>query len=369
MNVMVQLMKQPKWLLVVLSVMLVLVLGFIDYHTGPQISFSLFYLLPISLITCAMGGSAGVLLSIASAASWLVADLLWDVPYSSPVIPYWNAFMRLIGFLLVVYLLSAMRTIKEDLEKIVRERTAALTEELAERKRAEEEIRTSHEQLRQLAANIEAAREEERTAVAREIHDELGQALTGLRIDLSWLESKLSQEEIRTKIEEMKESTDSMLKVAKKISAQLRPAVLDHLGLVAAVEWQTREFQKRTGIRSTFTSNVDDVSLDENRTTAVYRIYLEALTNVARHASASELGVNLKQEDNALNLKVSDNGRGITDGEILSTRSIGLLGMKERASLLGGKVDVRGSPGTGTMLTLTMPLNGLVGNHDQGADR
>jgi len=347
----------------------VLALGYIDYQTGPQISFSIFYFLPIAYITCSVGRTAGIILSILSAVAWLVADVMWKIPYSEALIPYWNALTRLFAFLIVVYLLSAMMRIKAGLERKVQERTAALADELAVRTKVEEEIRASHEQMRHLAASLESAREEERKSVAREIHDELGQALTGLGIDLSWLVSTSKRDEIRTRVEGMKETIESMLKAVQRISARLRPAVLDHLGLVAAMEWKTQEFQKRTRVRATFTSNVEDVHLDENRTTAIFRIYLEALTNITRHARAASLEVRLNQNNGNLELKVTDDGRGITVQEIQSPRSIGLLGMKERALLLGGKVDIRGSPGVGTTLMLTMPLNGIVENHDQGAHR
>jgi signal transduction histidine kinase len=363
--------KLPRWVLVILGVIVVLLLGLVDYLTGPEIAFSLFYLLPVFVITWLVGRTAGVWISIASAATWLVADLQSAVPNSSAIIHYWNGSVRLGGFLIVVYLLSAWKKNKEDKERALKDQMSVLADEMAERTRAEEAIRVSNEQLRQLAASIEAAREEERISLAREIHDVLGQALTGLKIDLSWLESRVPQAEIglRKKIEEMKESDDLMLKAVRKISTQLRPAVLDHFGLVAALKWQTQEFQEYTGIRCSFTSNVEDVELDENRTTAVFRIYLEVLTNVARHASATELVVCLKQEDSTLTLKVADNGRGISEGEISNPASLGLLGMRERAHLLGGSVELHGSPRKGTRVTLRMPMNEMAGNHDQSAHR
>jgi signal transduction histidine kinase len=365
------LMKLPGWVLVVLGVIVVLLLGLVDYLTGPEAALSLFYLLPVSMITWMVGRTAGVSISIASAGTWLVANRAWDVPNSTPVVHYWNGTVRLGFFLIVVYLLSAWKQNKEDKEKAYKDEMSILADKVVERARAEEAIRASKEQLRQLAARIEAAREEERVSLAREIHDVLGQALTGLKINLCWLEGKVPQAEtgLRKKIEAMKESSDLMLNAVRKISTQLRPAILDHFGLVAALKWQTREFQGRTGIKCSFTSNVEDVELDENRSTAVFRIYLEVLTNVARHSSASELVVCLKQEDRTLTLEVADNGRGITEGEISDPGSLGLLGMRERAHLLGGSVEFHGSPRKGTTVTLKMAVREMAGNHDQSADR
>ena len=369
MNVLEHLMKLPGWILVVVGVIVVLLLGLINYLTGPEVAFSLFYLVPITVITWVVGRHAGVLISIASAATWLVAALEWDLPNSTLIICCWNATVRLAVFLIVVYLLSEWKQNKVDEEKAVNDRISMLADEIAERTQAEQAIRASQEQLRQLAASIEAAREQERISVAREIHDVLGQALTGLKMDLCWLEGRmpLAETALRKKVEEMKDTGDLMLNTVRSISTKLRPAVLDHFGLVAALKWQTEQFRGHTGTECSFASNVEDVELDEKRTTAVYRIYLEALTNVARHASATELAVRLRQEDNTLILDVTDNGRGITEGEISNPKSLGLLGMKERARLLGGGVELHGSPRKGTTLTLRMPVNGDAKDHDQSA--
>jgi signal transduction histidine kinase len=160
-----------------------------------------------------------------------------------------------------------------------------------------------------------------------------------------------------------------MLKATKEIAARLRPAVLDHFGLVAALEWQTQEFQRRSGIKCSFQSKVEVVDLNEDRTTGVFRIYLEALTNVARHAMATELVACLKQQESTLVLEVTDNGRGITEEEISDPGSLGLLGMRERGHSLGGKIELHGSPRKGTTVTLRIPITETVVHHDQSAHR
>lgn len=364
-------MSQPRWLLVVQGTILVCLLGLVDFLSGPDVAFSLFYLLPICVIAWGAGRIAGVWMSITSAGVWLVADLAGDERSSSLIVHCWNGTVRLAFFLIIVYLLSAWKQSREDRSKVIKDRMSALADEIAERTRIEGEIRVSSEQYRQLAISVEAAREEERIDVARELHDVLGQALTGLKMDLSWLESRIPQEEteVRSRLGAMKDDAESMLKATKEISAQLRSAVLDHFGLVAALEWQTQEFQRRTGIRSSFCSNVEVVTLKEDGNTRVFRIYAEALTNIARHANATELNAALNREAGVLTLEIADNGRGITEAEISHPASIGLLGMRERARPLGGDIEIHGTPHKGTTLRLTIPMNNVAGNHDSSPHR
>ena len=208
---------------------------------------------------------------------------------------------------------------------------------------------------RTLAAHIEAVREEERTRISREIHDELGQSLTGLKMDLSWLDRKLSDPKhkvslrlLHEKIESMKDLVDATVQSVRKISTELRPGILDDLGLTAAIEWQASDFQSRTGIACRFESLPEDVSLDEKSSSAVFRIFQEILTNVARHAEATQVDIDLKEEAGKLILEVRDNGRGITERESGNAKSLGLLGMRERAFLLGGEFHISGVPTHGT---------------------
>jgi PAS domain S-box-containing protein len=216
------------------------------------------------------------------------------------------------------------------------------------------------EQLRALSGRIEAVREDERTAMAREIHDELGQALTALKMDVAWVlrrneEVPLSAPVVN-KLKAMSGMTDRIIDQVRRISTELRPGVLDDLGLVAAIEWLTQEFEGRTGTTSVFASNVRDARFERNLSTAIFRILQEALTNVARHAEASRVEVRLGQEDAHLCLEVKDDGRGISQEAISDTKSLGLLGMRERARRLGGTVTVSGSRDLGTRITVEVPL-------------
>lgn len=230
--------------------------------------------------------------------------------------------------------------------------------DISQRMCAEEELRSSREQLRALAAHLESIREDERSLMAREVHDELGQMLTGLKIELSWIAARLpsDQNALRQKARAMEMLIDATIQSVRRISSQLRPGVLDDLGLVAAIEWQAQEFQARMGTECEFTGPLEEYELDPDLSTALFRILQEALTNVVRHAKATRVTILLTEEADRLILKVTDNGRGITEQELTARDSLGLLGMRERALLLGGEVAIAGSPGIGTTVRVIMPL-------------
>ena len=231
-------------------------------------------------------------------------------------------------------------------------------EDITALKESETELLASREQMRVLAAHLESVREEERTRIAREIHDELGQLLTGLKLDLAWLATRLpmTQEYMREKIRTMSGLVDDTIKSVRRIATELRPGILDDLGLTAAIEWQTQEFQTRTGIRCEFVAERGNGIEDADKRTALFRILQETLTNVARHAHATEVVVSLQQDEDHYELCVKDNGRGITDAEMVARKSLGLLGIQERARLLGGDVRIIGRPGTGTTITVRIPV-------------
>jgi signal transduction histidine kinase len=237
------------------------------------------------------------------------------------------------------------------------------TTDRRERQRAEEKLRRSLDQLRALTSYLQYVREEERTRIAREVHDELGQALTGLKLDMSWLATKVARSAppVQEKVKTMVDHIDETIQTVRRIATELRPGILDSLGLVAALEWQANEFQTRSGIPCHVDSSVDDSQLDQQITTVFFRIYQEALTNIIRHAKATRVDVLLAEENGALVLSVKDNGRGISEEEIANTRSIGLVGMRERAMLIGGEIQLRGAPGKGTTMTLRLPLSRPIG--------
>ena len=234
-----------------------------------------------------------------------------------------------------------------------------IVEDVTARKLAEKGLRRSREELRALAGHLQSAREEERIWIAREIHDELGQALTALKIDLSWLESRLPKEmtSLTAKTRVMSTLIADTIQSVRKIATALRPGVLDNAGLTAAIEWQAQEFQARTGIECALTLPQEEVTLDKERALPIFRIFQETLTNIARHAGASKVAVGLKANAGRLILEVHDNGRGITATEASNSKSLGLLGMRERALLIGGEVSINGGPGKGTRVTVQVPLS------------
>jgi signal transduction histidine kinase len=251
--------------------------------------------------------------------------------------------------------------LKTRLSRLMPAVTRALREaaERAEHRRAEEQLRESHQQLRALSVYLQSIREEERTRIAREVHDELGQALTSCKLDLSWIANRLPRDHapLLEKTKALISHMDSTIRTVRRISSELRPGVLDHLGLAAALEWQANEFQNRTGIKCDVQANVQEPLPDPNLSTTFFRIFQETLTNVIRHAGATEVSVNLKQSDSRITLEVKDNGRGIARQEISNTKSMGLLGMRERAALLGGVFKIgRLGRGKGTRVRVSIPV-------------
>jgi signal transduction histidine kinase len=226
--------------------------------------------------------------------------------------------------------------------------------------RARERLRESEERLRALAAHLQSVREEERANIAREIHDELGQVLTGLKMDVTWLGARLDAPALVEKAESMNRLIEQTIRAVRRIATGLRPEVLDDMGLVAGIQWQAKEFQKRTGIRCRIKLPPESTAFGGEESLTTFRIFQEILTNVARHARATRLEVELRTEGERLVLAVADNGVGFDARQANGGRSLGLLGMQERALRLGGRVEVSGTPGKGTRVMLALPHGGAA---------
>jgi PAS domain S-box-containing protein len=218
------------------------------------------------------------------------------------------------------------------------------------------ERRQLDDQLRALSARIEAVREQDRTAIAREIHDELGQSLTALKMDVAWIARRINGREpqISEKLTEISKSTDEIIQSVRRISAELRPGILDDLGLVAAIEWQAEEFTRRSGIPCNLTCTLGEIQLERELATGVFRVFQESLTNVVRHANATAVDVSLFLQAGSIHLEVADDGVGVRT--LAPQSSLGLLGMSERARRLGGSCEVRPRNGKGTVVVLSVPL-------------
>jgi len=230
--------------------------------------------------------------------------------------------------------------------------------DITERRRVEAEVRRSREELRLLATRLEEAREEERTGIARELHDQLGQALTALKFDLDTLLRAAGRQEGVSveKVTGMLRLVDDTARDVRRLSSELRPGILDDVGLAAAMDWQLTQFAERTGIQCRMTGHADDARLDRSRSTALFRVFQELLTNIARHAGARGVSVGLDEEGGNYVLTVSDDGAGITPQQIADTSSLGLIGMRERLRPLGGSIQLKGIPGKGTTVRVTLPL-------------
>lgn len=243
--------------------------------------------------------------------------------------------------------------------------TYAIYRDISERKRAEETLKATSQQLRALSAKLRAAREEEGTRIARELHDELGASLSSLRWDLEAIDETISEladqselQELRKKLDAMMRLTETTINTVRRIASEMRPTALDDLGLMEAIEWQARQFQDRTGVIVQCDSPLENLELYREQLTAVFRIFQEALTNILRHAQATKVHIQGKEEDGEFILTISDNGRGITDDEKSGQRTLGLLGMRERVYLVGGTLEITGSEGKGTSVTVRIPVSG-----------
>ena len=229
--------------------------------------------------------------------------------------------------------------------------------EIEDRKRAEVALKRSLDELHALAGRLQSIREEERTRVAREIHDELGQALAAIKLESASLIRGLpvNAKQQLNLAQSIVKLVDGTIETVQRIATELRPAILDHVGLMAAVEWTASEFQSRTGTECRLDLPRHDIVIDVERTTALFRILQETLTNVTRHAKATHVTVRLAKEGGSLILEVHDNGKGISQERLLPGRSLGILGMRERAWILGGDLDINSTLGTGTTITVRIP--------------
>jgi two-component system, NarL family, sensor histidine kinase UhpB len=225
--------------------------------------------------------------------------------------------------------------------------TRAMYVDITARKQAEDEVRLLGEQYRNLARHQESVREQERTRIAREIHDDLGQMLTALKMDVAWLARRLPPDSppLDAKIDTMHQLIGMTIRSVQRISSELRPNLLDTLGLVSAMEWQLQQFHERTELATHFSTNApEELALDPGLATALFRVFQEALTNIIRHAQATTVEVNLALVEDHLRLTVSDDGVGFAPAVLTDPHSLGLIGMRERLVPWQGQVELKGAP-------------------------
>jgi two-component system sensor histidine kinase UhpB len=244
-------------------------------------------------------------------------------------------------------------------------KTVIISRDITQRKAYEEQLRDTTEKLRSLTTHLQTAIENERTRISREIHDELGQLMTALKMDLSLLSRKVSNAQgtedipaIQEEIKKMSGLADLNIQTIRKIATELRPDFLDNLGLLSAMQWQIEDFQRRTGIKCSLDIPSEDINLDEDRTTAIFRVFQETMTNVARHASAQKVSIRMAEEGEKLILEVADDGVGINQNRLKEIKSLGLLGMRERMHQFKGEILINSNneDGKGTKITAILPL-------------
>ena len=235
----------------------------------------------------------------------------------------------------------------------------SIARDITERKQAEEKLKRTSKLLRELAIHLQSIREEERTMIAQEIHDELGQVLTALKIQVSLLANKLNKDQapLKQKINSLSDMIDASVESVQKISSKLRPGILDELGLIAAIEWQAEEFEKLTNIKCSLVMPRQEIELEKNKSTAIFRIFQEALTNITRHSEAKNVVVSLLNHQHNIYLEIQDNGKGITQEQIRDFKSLGIHGMEERAMVFGGQVYIEGIAGKGTKVKVEIPID------------
>jgi signal transduction histidine kinase len=210
-----------------------------------------------------------------------------------------------------------------------------------------------------LTEHLQNIREEERTHIAREIHDELGQQLTVLKMDASWLNKKIitTDESIKEKLKDLLELLDGTVRTVRKISSELRPSLLDDMGLVAAMEWHLKEWEKRASVKTKFLIPSNDLPLTDAVKTGLFRIFQESLTNVARHANAKKVEVSLQRQNGSLILSIKDDGKGFDREKAANKKTLGILGMEERSFMMGGSYQINSKPGKGTLVVVSVPYS------------
>jgi len=333
---------------------LVAVLGYVDYVTGPEIGFAVFYMVPVALAAWYAGGWSGFGVAVVSTGAWYLAEALWPLPHSSPMIPYWNATTRLFIFLATAGMVSALGRALQDLERKVEERTASLVREIAERKQVEAVLRQSRDEVRSLAGRLSLAEEEERKRMARELHDQVVQTLAVIGMNLSFVKATLSRDapaETVVRLDEAMQQLEEAARRIREIMSELRPLVLDDYGLTSGLQGLAEQFRRRGGIRvEVFCDNMGSRSSPE-REIALFRIAQEALTNIGRHAQADEARIELETGGDRMRMTIIDDGVGFDLTAVASKgrpHGMGLLSMRERAIAVGGTCRIESQPGKGT---------------------
>jgi signal transduction histidine kinase len=369
---------QSKVFIICAGYFFVFIIGIIDFLAGPEINLAIFYLIPIFLVTLFVDKRNGYAISLASGIVLLLSEL-WEKNESlHPLIPYWNLISCTGIFLIVAFLLSSLKEIYLNLEKKVEDKTRNLTEEIIERKKIEIELQKIQEVLEKrveertvelsksyfllktLSRKLVKVQEEERHNISRELHDEIGQILTGLKIILE-ISRNLPLEKINDNLNKAHVQVSELIAKVQDMSLDLRPSMLDDQGLLPTLLWHFDRYTHQTDIQVEFEYSGLENRFPPELETAAYRIVQEALTNVARHAKTKSVFVDLFVNQEKFDIQIWDEGIGFDVNSSLKTgEALGLTGMLERAVLLGGKLTIDSDIGKGTKVYATFPLTNTI---------
>ena len=348
--------KAPRWLFAVSGLVLIVVLGVLDYVTSWEISFSIFYLIPVVAMSWFAGTEAGILVSVASAVAAFLAELFWDVQYAHPLVPYWNSGSLLCIFLLIVQLLSTLKSHMEGLERAVAERTAALL--------------SYQEQLSSLAVELSLSEERERRRFATELHDQLGQNLTFVRMKLDDILCLTPSAGCARSVETMGEIVDQIIQDVRSLTFQISPPLLYEIGLEPALEWLGEEFLDKYSLHVEIDNDREGKPLSLEIRTAIFHIVRELLVNVVKHADTGRVLIVIEKADGMLRIEVNDGGAGFDVTRMEKgkerLRGFGLFNARQRITHLGGSMNIESSIGVGTRIIVQAPLSTETEAHDTG---
>ncbi len=342
-----------------IGILLIAVVALTDYYTTSEVSFSIFYLIPIAFITWNTNKYYGLVFSLVCSVIWFYMDTSGFEKITNIVLHYWSTLVRLGFFAVVTILISKLKVLRDNQEIMIVRRTSELIKEIDEHMKSKDELVQKSRQLRELNKKIESIKEEQNIRIAREIHDELGQSLTAINLEIMWISKKhASDPDIVERMYDLSGIVENTIATVRKISSDLRPRLLDQLGILSAIESLLKDFRNRTEIETILNMPDTSVSLDSTGSITVFRIFQEALTNITRHSKCTRVEVNISLEQDQLLLGIKDNGAGFNlENKINQTKSLGLISMQERAEMIHGNLEIKTVENTGTEIILKVPLN------------
>jgi signal transduction histidine kinase len=272
---------------------------------------------------------------------------------------FWSTIVRFGFFIIVTILISKLKLLKDNQENVIIQRTSELLNEISEHEKSKTELLQKSRQLRELYKKIETIKEDQNVQIAREIHDELGQSLTAINLEVNWVSKKHSDNpDVVERMYEISKIVENTIGTVRKISSDLRPRLLDQLGILSAIESLLKDFRNRTKIDTELNMPEVTVKLDSTGSITVYRICQEALTNIARHSKCTIVYTDIDIESNFLILKIRDNGKGFNlKNKLNETKTLGLISMQERAEMINGSLEIKTNENHGTEIKLMVPIN------------